>query len=63
MSKFTREEIWKHNSFLGSTAFARKGMTAIINSKTATSEARQLAYKIESDLFALTKLLKNRDEG
>lgn len=61
-SRFTRKEIWAHNSLLGSVAFARKGMLRVINADTVTQKARQRAWAIEQDLADLAKLLKERDE-
>jgi hypothetical protein len=61
--KFSRKEIWQHNSYLGHVSMARTGMVAIMNSKTATKEAKTLASCILSDLVELYKLLKVRSDA
>jgi hypothetical protein len=58
--KFTRKEIWTHNSFLGTVAFSQKGLQRIINSKTATKQAKHTARKCLVELELLYKLLKER---
>lgn len=61
-SRFTRKEIWAHNALLGTVAFARKGLSRIMDSKTATRKAKAMAWDIEDQLGNLAKLLKERDE-
>lgn len=56
--KFTRKEIWQHNGFLGTVAFASKGLELIIRSRTATMDAKIMARTITNDLEQLKKALK-----
>lgn len=60
MTKFTKKEIWLHNSFLGRAAMAQQGMLGIINSKTATVEAKELACDVMAAADKLSKALKKR---
>lgn len=56
--KYSRKEIWQHNGFLGTCAFARKGLLAIHKSRTATKEAMIQAAIVEGEIIKLEKLLK-----
>lgn len=56
--KFTRKEIWQHNGFLGTCAFAQKGLLMIAQSRTATPQAKALAREIVDDLYILREQLK-----
>lgn len=61
--KFTRNEIWNHNSLLGTVVFASKGLLRIINSRTATTNAKIMAQTIINDLEQLQKALKVRADA
>lgn len=55
-----RQDIWKHNSFLGRTKASMTAMIAILDSTTATGESKQLAGQIFGDLCRLYDSLKVR---
>lgn len=61
-SRFTRNQIWQHNGYSGSTRMAYQNMRTIATSPTATLPARALAASIAADLLRLHSLLKVRDE-
>jgi hypothetical protein len=54
--------IWKHNSFLGHAALARKNMVSIIESSTATDSSRDMAKHIYRMLGDLEVSLKTRKD-
>ena len=56
--KYSRKEIWQHNGFLGTCAFASKGLQAIVNSRTASPHAKAKASHIIGLLDELAKALK-----
>lgn len=58
--KFTRKEIWQHNSFLGRTKMAMTAMNAIVQSPTATMKAKNEAGIIFIQLSKLYNLLKEK---
>jgi hypothetical protein len=58
--KFTRKEIWQHNSFFGSAVMTEKNMSRIIRSDTATPEAKQIATLIWYEAQKLYDALKKR---
>lgn len=55
-----RQRVWQHNSFLGHIAMGEAHMKMIIKSSTATTEAKETAYKIWSLYGKLSKQLKER---
>lgn len=64
MRNIKRENVYRHNSFLGSCAMARSQMTGIINASTPTETAKQLAYDIRRALILLDEeLRRNRVDG
>jgi hypothetical protein len=58
--KFSRKEIWQHNGFLGTCAFARKGMQSVLSSRTATAAAKDQALVIINAVYHLETLLKEK---
>lgn len=58
--KFSRKEIWLHNSFLGRAAMAEKGMIDIITSQTATPKAKRFALRVQKEARNLAAALKKR---
>jgi hypothetical protein len=54
--------IWKHNSFLGHAALARKNMLTIIDSETAIDSSRDMAKHIYRMLGDLEISLKTRKD-
>jgi hypothetical protein len=58
-----RQECWKHNSFLGHARMMQMNCQAILNSKTATEEAKAIAVRIENDAEMLETALKIRKVG
>lgn len=59
-SRYQRQRVWRHNSFLGTAAMAYRGIGAMINADSLTPEARELAIRISQDCYALQHLLKTR---
>ena len=57
-----RQERHQHNGFLGSAAMMRAQCRAILNSKTATDEAKQIAVRIENDAEMLREALRIRKD-
>lgn len=57
-----KQDIWRHNSFLGHVAMARANMQGIIKSKTATKDAKLIAYQILALTNDLKEALKERSE-
>lgn len=55
-----RQRIWRHNSFLGSTAMTASNMSSIIRSDTATPDAKHIASQIFDLTIALKEALKER---
>ena len=52
--------IWKHNSFQGYAAMMMKQCDAIIQSKTATYEAKKIAAEIRDKAINLRLELRQR---
>jgi hypothetical protein len=62
-AKFHRRQlIWRHNSFFGGVQFAKQNMMNILDSITATPQAKALALQIHNLLFNLGNELKIRLE-
>jgi hypothetical protein len=61
-SRFTREQIWRHNGYLGSTRMAYLAMNNISQAITVTPATALLAHEIAGKLATLSTLLKERDE-
>ena len=59
-AKAARRLIWQHNSFLGHCVMAQQNMQAIIDSRTATDEAKERATLIKAYLGQLAASLKER---
>lgn len=59
-SRYQRQRVWRHNSFLGTAAMAYKGIGNMIDADSLTPEARELAIRIAQDCYALQQLLKVR---
>lgn len=57
-----RQEIWKHNSFMGYAAMMKSQCRSILNSSTATDDAKQIAVRIEQDAEMLGAALKKRKD-
>lgn len=55
-----RQRRHRHNGFLGHTTMAQKNMDSIIDSPTATDEAKEIASQIRHDLYRLRMALKVR---
>jgi len=61
-SRFTRQQIWRHNGAVGQARMAEMSMLAIATLPTATSAARATADQIASLARQLRRQLKERDE-
>ena len=61
-SKFSSHEIWRHNSYLGHVAMARRNLLTIASAPTVTPESVRLAEEILPLAEALAKSLKTRKE-
>lgn len=57
-----RQLIWRHNSFLGHAAMIQKTSETILQSLTATDEAKALADQINALSYKLSRALKTRKE-
>jgi len=55
-----RRLIFKHNSFFGHAMMAAKAMNVILDSETATPEAKAEAYNLQQSARRLYELLKTR---
>ncbi len=55
-----RRYVWQHNGLLGRVGMAKQGMRAIYSAPSTTPETKDLAMKIEAQLYELAKLLKTR---
>ena len=56
--KYTRKEIWRHNGFLGTVAFAQKGLLSLAQANTTTPKAKAKAREIVDQLYELREMLK-----
>jgi hypothetical protein len=54
--------IWKHNSFLGYAALARRNMLVIMDAETTTDTSRDMAKHIYRMLGDLETSLKTRKD-
>lgn len=57
-----RQERHRHNGYLGSAAMMRAQCQTILNSTTATDEAKQIAVRIEHDAEMLSEALRTRKD-
>ena len=60
MASFDRNEIWKHNSFLGGCGMTHANLRSIQQSRTATPESRQLANQMMDLNERLKQSLRTR---
>lgn len=61
-SKFTGQQIWRHNGAAGQARFIEVSARTISTLSTATPTAKAIAAKIADMARALGKELKERDE-
>lgn len=59
----TRQSRWHHNSFSGHCAMMRANTWSIMNSTTATDDAKRIAQQINNLTYSLAMALKTRKEG
>lgn len=57
---YVRQSRWKHNSFTGHARMMQMQCQAILNSTTATDEAKAIAVRIENDAEMLGEALRTR---
>lgn len=60
MTPTDRKRIWRHNSFLGYAVRMRKTAQEIIDSDSASPQAKQLAHHIRANAEDLQRALKER---
>lgn len=56
----TRQQVWRHNSFLGHARMMEMQCINICSSKTATDEAKKIAAKIGKLATELGEALRTR---
>lgn len=57
---FARQDRWRHNSFFGHAKMMQSNCRAIMESKTATSEAKAIANRINTLALELADALQTR---
>jgi hypothetical protein len=56
------QERWRHNGHMGSARMMVQNCRSILNSPTATDEAKAIAVRIENDAEMLGEALRTRKE-